>query len=41
MIIADNIESELSDYVSDDFGVIYDSLVLIYKDPWLNKLIVR
>ena len=28
MIIADNIESELSDSVSDDFGVIYDSLVL-------------
>ena len=39
MIIEENIESELSEYVSDDFGLIYDSLVLNYKDEWLNKLI--
>lgn len=39
MIMEENIESELSDYVSDDFGLIYDSLVLNYKDEWLNKLI--
>ena len=39
-IIEENIESELSEYVSDDFGLIYDSLVLNYKDEWLNKLIM-
>ncbi len=39
MIVEENTESELSDYVSDDFGLIYDSLVLSYKDEWLNKLI--
>ena len=39
MIIEENIEGELSEYVSDDFGLIYDSLVLNYKDEWLNKLI--
>ena len=39
MIIEQNTQSELSDYVSDDFGMIYDSLVLNYKDEWLNKLI--
>lgn len=39
MIIEKNTGSELSDYVSDDFGLIYDSLVLNYKDEWLNKLI--
>lgn len=39
MIIEHNIGSELSDYVSDDFGLIYDSLVLSYQDKWLNKLI--
>lgn len=39
MIIEENTESELSEYVSDDFGLIYDSLVLSYKDEWLNKLI--
>lgn len=39
MIIEENTENELSDYVSDDFGLIYDSLVLNYKDEWLNKLI--
>lgn len=39
MIIEENIEGELSDYVSDDFGLIYDSVVLNYKDEWLNKLI--
>lgn len=40
MIIEENIESELSEYVSDDFGLIYDSLILNYKDEWLDKLIV-
>lgn len=39
MIMEENIESKLSDYVSDDFGLIYDSIVLNYKDEWLNKLI--
>ena len=39
MIIEENIESELAEYVSEDFGLIYDSLVLNYKDEWLNKLI--
>lgn len=39
IIIEQNLESELSEYVSDDFGLIYDSLVLNYKDEWLNKLI--
>lgn len=39
MIIKQNTGSELSDYVSDDFGLIYDSLILSYKDGWLNKLI--
>ena len=39
MIIEQNIESELADYVSDDFGLIYDSLVLNYKDEWLDTLI--
>lgn len=36
MIIEQNIESELSGYVSDDFGLIYDSLVLNYKDDGRN-----
>ncbi|MDE5825238.1 MAG: hypothetical protein K2H91_11240 [Lachnospiraceae bacterium] len=39
MIIEQNIESELAEYVSDDFGLIYDSLVLNYKDEWLDTLI--
>ncbi|EES49427.1 hypothetical protein NE172_16715 [Clostridium botulinum] len=26
-------------YVSDDFGLIYDSLIVNYKDEWLNKFI--
>ena len=39
MIIEQNTQSELSDYVSDDFGMIYDSLILNYKDEWLNRLI--
>lgn len=39
IIIEQNLESELSEYVSDDFGLIYDSLVLDYKDEWLTKLI--
>ncbi|NFH80147.1 hypothetical protein FDA09_00840 [Clostridium botulinum] len=39
MIIKQNTESELSDYVSDDFGLIYDSFIVNYKDEWLNKFI--
>lgn len=39
MTVERNIQSELSEYVSDDFGLIYDSLVLNYKDEWLDKLI--
>lgn len=34
-----NAGGELSEYVSDDFGLIYDSLVLDYRDDWLDKLI--
>lgn len=41
VIIAQNAGSELSAYVSDDFGLIYDSLVLNYKDEWLDKLIEK
>ncbi len=39
MTVERNIQSELSEYVSDDFGLIFDSLVLNYKDEWLDKLI--
>lgn len=39
MTVEHNIPGELSEYVSDDFGLIYDSLVLNYKDEWLDKLI--
>lgn len=39
MIVEQAIESELAEYVSDDFGLIYDSLVLNYQDEWLQKLI--
>lgn len=39
MIIEQNTESELAAYVSDDFGLIYDSLILNYKDEWLDKVI--
>lgn len=39
IIIKKNTFSELSDYVSDDFGLIYDSLIVNYKDEWLDKLI--
>lgn len=39
MIIEENIGGELAEYISDDFGLIYDSLILNYKDDWLNKLI--
>lgn len=38
-ILEQNRDSELSDYISDDFGLIYDSLVLNYNDAWLSKLI--
>lgn len=39
MIVEQNVEGELAEYVSDDFGLIYDSLVLGYKDDWLDWLI--
>lgn len=39
MTVERNIQSELSEYVSDDFGLIYDSIVLNYKDEWLDRLI--
>lgn len=39
MIIEQNTGSELSYYVSDDFGLIYDILILNYQDEWLDKLI--
>ena len=38
-ILESNNCGELSSYVSDDFGMIYDSLILGYKDEWLDKLI--
>ena len=38
-IIEDKISSELSDYISDDFGLIYDSIATAYQDPWLSRLI--
>lgn len=38
-IIENKLSSELSDYVSDDFGLIYDSIVVGYHDPWLSGLI--
>ncbi len=31
--------NELMGYISDDFGLIYDSIQLDYKSPWLEKLI--
>lgn len=41
MIITENTpDSELSAYISDDFGLIYDSLIVSYQDPWLDKLIL-
>ncbi len=30
---------ELAEYISDDFGLIYDSLQVGYTSPWLSKLI--
>ena len=39
MIIQQNTKNELAAYVSDDFGLIYDSLILNYKDEWLDKVI--
>ena len=38
-IIEEKVSSELSDYVSDDFGLIYDSIATDYHDAWLSKLI--
>lgn len=38
-ILESNNCGELSSYISDDFGLIYDSLILNYKDEWLDKLI--
>ena len=39
LIIERKFGSELSDYVADDFGLIYDSIVLNYTDEWLSKVI--
>ena len=39
LTVGRNVGGELSGYVSDDFGLIYDSLVLNYRDEWLDKLI--
>lgn len=38
-ILSNNGCGELSAYVSDDFGMVYDSVVLGYSDEWLDKLI--
>lgn len=38
-IVENNVGSELADYVSDDFGLIFDSMAVGYKDKWLSKLI--
>ena len=32
---------ELAEYVSDDFGLIYDAYELEYNNPWLNRLFQR
>ncbi|MDE6780487.1 MAG: hypothetical protein K2J40_03390 [Ruminococcus sp.] len=37
-IVADRIGTELADYVSDDFGLIFDSIAVGYKDKWLSEL---
>ena len=39
MAVGSGISSELSDYVADDFGLIYDSIILGYNDDWLSALI--
>ena len=36
-LIADG-ESELCDYVSDDFGLLYDAMVLGYTDDFLDRM---
>ena len=30
---------DLAAYVSDDFGLIFDSIILNYRDEWFDKLI--
>lgn len=37
-IIENNVGSELADYVSDDFGLIFDGMAVGYKDKWFSKL---
>lgn len=32
-------DGELAEYISSDFGLIVDSMILGYKDSWLDKLI--
>lgn len=32
-------DGELAEYISSDFGLIVDSIILGYKDSWLDKLI--
>ncbi len=39
MVLAQKTGSELAGYVSDDFGLIYDSIVCNYRDNWLDRLI--
>lgn len=34
-----SLSDDLAAYVSDDFGLIFDSIILNYKDEWLDKLI--
>ena len=33
------LSDDLAAYVSDDFGLIFDSIILNYKDEWLDKFI--
>lgn len=37
-IVADKTGTELADYVSDDFGLIFDSIAVGYEDKWLSEL---
>ena len=31
--------TELAEYISDDFGLIFDAVILDYKDLWIDKLV--
>lgn len=40
LIVYENSNSDdLAAYVSDDFGLIFDSIILNYRDEWFDKLI--